>query len=290
MSLYLQQSEYFYSLHNQTKSESACHVHKRETFDCHTELPSQRWSFYKITLITQGEGALYYGDQCFIVRPYTLLFLNPNIAYSWFPDSKEQTGYFCTFSADFLHSNRRNPLVYSRPFQVDNHPIYAITKESHALLEQLFEQALAEQLSNNPDTLSVIQNYVELIIYQGMKLAPQIEIGTLPSANKIAGLFMDLLEQQFSLGNHMLTPIDYATQLSIHVNHLNRWVKRATEKTTQQHINTRRILEAKSQLLQTDERISAIAYSLGFSHPSSFNHFFKKNQGLSPKAFRNMHA
>ena len=51
-------------------------------------------------------------------------------------------------------------------------------------------------------------------------------------------------------------------------------------------IRARRLAEAARLLLTTHERISTIAYSVGFRDASNFNHAFRKQYGVSPKAYR----
>jgi AraC-like DNA-binding protein len=82
------------------------------------------------------------------------------------------------------------------------------------------------------------------------------------------------------------TPTDYAENLSIHVNSLNRSVKEITGKTTTQQITSRIIQEANALLKHTDWNVSEIAYGLGFEEPAYFTNYFKKQTGLAPNAVR----
>ena len=80
----------------------------------------------------------------------------------------------------------------------------------------------------------------------------------------------------------MTTANQYAQQLSVHVNHLNRVVKQHTEQTTTQHIAQRIVQEAWALLQHSDWSISEIAYSLGFDAPAYFTNFFKRKTGKNP--------
>jgi len=82
------------------------------------------------------------------------------------------------------------------------------------------------------------------------------------------------------------SPVDFAEQLSVHVNHLNRSLKEITGKTTSQLIAERVSQEARILLKRTNWNISEIAYSLGFEELSHFINFFKKHFNQTPKAFR----
>jgi AraC-like DNA-binding protein len=48
-----------------------------------------------------------------------------------------------------------------------------------------------------------------------------------------------------------------------------------------------RLKRAKSMLLETDKRISDIAFEVGFSSAAYFSTAFRSKTGLSPKDFKN---
>ena len=81
---------------------------------------------------------------------------------------------------------------------------------------------------------------------------------------------------------------DFASQLNVHVNHLNRAVKDTAEKTTSQIITERILQEAKILLKHSPWNVSEIAYALGFTETTHFNNFFKKHVQLSPLKFRSI--
>lgn len=55
------------------------------------------------------------------------------------------------------------------------------------------------------------------------------------------------------------------------------------------YVVTRRLQVASMLIIQTDERISQIAYGVGFNDVSNFNHAFKKRYGVSPGEYRTQH-
>ncbi|MCC6282116.1 MAG: helix-turn-helix transcriptional regulator, partial [Saprospiraceae bacterium] len=112
------------------------------------------------------------------------------------------------------------------------------------------------------------------------------------ASQRIATLFMELLERQFPIDeNHprvgLRSASDFAQQLNIHVNHLNRAVKAVTDKTTTQIISERVLQEAKILLKHSKWNVSEIADALGFTEVTHFNNFFKKHVQMSPLKFRN---
>ena len=54
----------------------------------------------------------------------------------------------------------------------------------------------------------------------------------------------------------------------------------------QEHIHHFVVNKAKNQLLNSNDTVSQIAYSLGFEYPQHFSRVFKAKTGLSPGQFR----
>ena len=108
----------------------------------------------------------------------------------------------------------------------------------------------------------------------------------------MTALFIELLERQFPIDEDhreikLRSASEYAHQMNVHVNHLNKSIKSVTQKTTSQLITERILFEAKRLLRQSDWNISDIAFALGFSETSHFSNYFKKNIGVSPVHYRN---
>jgi AraC family transcriptional activator of pobA len=59
-----------------------------------------------------------------------------------------------------------------------------------------------------------------------------------------------------------------------------------TGQTPIQLVHARIVLEAKRQLLYTDNPVRTIAYALGFEDAAYFTRFFARQAGVAPRAFR----
>ncbi|MFM1877353.1 MAG: hypothetical protein RLZZ241_219, partial [Bacteroidota bacterium] len=79
---------------------------------------------------------------------------------------------------------------------------------------------------------------------------------------------------------------DYADQLNITPNHLNKCVKRTMGISAQDLLNRMLILEAKALLKQTDLQVKEIAFQLSQKNHSDFSRFFKSKTGMTPKEYR----
>lgn len=67
---------------------------------------------------------------------------------------------------------------------------------------------------------------------------------------------------------------------------LRRLFKKHTGKSPSDFIQDLRLTVAARRLLVTNDRISSIAYQVGFEDPNYFSRIFQKNFGVSPQAYR----
>jgi AraC family transcriptional regulator, transcriptional activator of pobA len=160
-------------------------------------------------------------------------------------------------------------------------------------MEAIFKKMDAELSSDYAFKYDLIRNYVLELIYTGQKLQPmESNVVTTNAGSRISSLFIELLERQFPIENisqmiQLKTPLDFATVLCIHINHLNKVLKEIAGKSTTGIVNGRIAEEAKILLKQTQWNISEIAYTLGFEEVAHFSNFFKKHTSLSSLKFRN---
>jgi len=268
-----------------------CHVRRIGDLAGTAPLPYRQRDFYKITLLTQGSGLLSYADRSYRIDNRAFSFSNPMIPYSWEPDQADEQGYFCLFPAAFVTGfDTASGLAESPLFRAGGNPVLFPNEETQVFLVSIFEQMLRESQSMYANKEAALRNYIQLLLHEGLKLDPVKPFGA-GSAERLAALFLQLLERQFTLADpravvSLKKPGEFAAQLSVHVNSLNRCVKEATGKTTSEHIAQRTLHEAQALLRHTDRGIKAIAYSLGFEHLANFSLFFKKHTGVSPMDFR----
>ena len=148
----------------------------------------------------------------------------------------------------------------------------------------------AEINSDYVHKYDVLRTLVFELVHFALKMLPsaKFEKHSVHASQRIATLFLELLERQFPIDVHFRSASDFAKQLNVHVNPLNRAVKDITEKTTSQLIAERVLQEAKILLKHSSWNVSEIAYALGFTEVTHFNNFFKKHMELSPLKFRNV--
>jgi AraC family transcriptional regulator, transcriptional activator of pobA len=251
-----------------------------------------RKDFYKICLTT-GESIINYSDRSYMMKGTILFFANPNVPYSWETISRSYVGYTCLFSEDFYKpSDRTESLLHSPLFKIGGTPIFHISEEKRAFLNDIFRNMITEQSTNYAFKDDLIRNYINLIIHEALKLQPAEDFDQVKNAaHRITNVFLELLERQFPIESihqplQLRTAQDFARNLNLHVNYLNRAVKETTGKSTTTHISERIANEAKALLLHTDWNVADIGYALGFEYPTYFNNFFKRMTGTNPMSLR----
>ena len=238
-----------------------------------------RRDFYKVMLF-QGKNTFHYDDESIDVEGDTLLFFNPQVPYTYNPLEKTARGYFCVFREEFFHGTIRYPVKEHPLFSSGSKPVFRLAAEQLALVKDLFLKMAGEKESSFSYKYDLIRAYILELAFYALRLDPaRHQSPTGDASTRITRVFMELLERQFPITSPqhrslLRSPRDFANRLSIHVNSLNRAVKKATGKTSSEHIFERLTGEAKTLLRSTDWSVAEIGFALGFDDPADFQHFF----------------
>ena len=258
-----------------------------------SEMTYNRRLYYKISLI-KGKNLVEYADKTVLIDQQGILFATPKIPYRYTPQNKEQSGFFCVFTKEFLSRSKTGLHIDDLPiYQPNSDFVYQLTDEQYLEMEVIFRKMDAELSSDYAFKYDLLRNYVLELIHTGQKLKPiESTTSTTNAASRISSLFIELLERQFPIENdaqviQLKTPIEFAKTLDIHINHLNKVLKETTGRSTIEIIHGRIAEEAKILLKQTQWNVSEIAFALGFDEVAHFSNFFKKHTALSPLKYRN---
>jgi AraC family transcriptional regulator, transcriptional activator of pobA len=261
--------------------------------DCRAEHQVQyrRRDFFKIAIM-KGDYLYHYADKTMEVSGATLMFFSPDVPYSFELLSEQAAGYFCIFQERFFTERYKGNIRDLPMFGPGGKPSYVLDETQDVFVSDIFRKMKAEMQSDYALKYDLVRNYVAELVHYALKMQPSETLLANVDANtRITSVFKDLLERQFPIETtnrrfKLRSPNDFAQQLSVHVNHLNRALKLTTGKTTTAHISERIADEAKMLLKHSDWNISEISYVLGFEDAANFNHFFKKQTSISPSSFR----
>lgn len=254
-------------------------------------IPYKRRDFYKIMFVV-GDVEMNYADKVVAVKKQAIFFSNPQIPYQCNHIERIQEGVYCIFNTHFFH--KFGDLNQYSIFQPKGNHVFELTDEQAEQVKVIFAKMNDELKSDYIYKYDVLRNLVYELIHFAMKIQPNAELDKthINASQRISTLFLELLERQFPIEeNHpkinLRSASDFAEQLNVHVNHLNRAIKETTDKTTTQLIADRILQEAKVLLRHSQMNIAEIAFALGFTEVTHFNNFFKKHLAISPNKFRN---
>ncbi|HEX5168475.1 MAG TPA: helix-turn-helix transcriptional regulator [Cyclobacteriaceae bacterium] len=257
-----------------------------------TNIPYRRRDFYKIMLV-KGNSEVHFADKVIEVKKQALSFSNPQIPYKWEHLDKIREGVYCIFNQHFFH--QFGQLNQYEVFQPNGAHIFELSDEEALLVSGIFSRMEKELNSDYKYRYDVIRNHIFELLHFALKMQPSETLERhLPNASqRISTVFLELLERQFPIDEthrniNFRSPSDFASQLNVHVNHLNRAVKETTQKTTSQIISERILQESKILLRHSNWNVSEVAYALGFTEVTHFNNFFKKHTQTTPLKFRNV--
>ncbi|WP_336518045.1 AraC family transcriptional regulator [Pollutibacter soli] len=268
-------------------------VFDRKEHECRNYISPNRRDFYKILLVTEGTGVFTIGLNTYYIEKPAILFIHPNDIISWKNFSQSNKGFYCLFRKSFLikHPQLKTAIDRYDVFSDKSKSIIALTQPQASELEMIFIRLYEEDLSGNKFSEDSMQAYLQLLLIESLKIGNFPKPDVVSDEFRYIHQFFQLLEEETTNINYtspirIRTAKEFASQLSVHPNHLNALLKKHTGQNISTHIRNRLLEEVKILLLQTDWSLQDIGYSIGFADQPNFNSFFKKNTGTTPSEFR----
>lgn len=246
-----------------------------------------------LILLSVGNSKIHYGDHVAHLDGVYLYFANSRVPYSTEIISENHSGYSCVFTEEFLKPIERLESIRQSPlFKTDSAPAFKLDEAQQASLAAIFDTMIAADSTDYLYKDDLMRSYIQLIVHNALQMRPAEHFVHYNNASlRVSTQFIEMLERQFPIESpnaplKLKSATDFANQLSIHVNYLNRSVKEITGKSTTTIISERIIAEAITLLRYTDWSINDIAFALGFEYPNYFSNSFKKATGHNPKFYR----
>lgn len=248
-------------------------------------LVPHRKNHYLVILVRKGGQARQWVDmKPHILQDNTLYFISPGQLMV----KEETTGMWSTgvaFTPEFLsihdHASLADLPLLRNPN--DAHAL-TMTEADIAFTEDMFAKIAAEY--NRPDEWQhrMLMAYTAVLLTYLSRLYSEQHKATEISPERI------LLKNFQAKVNEAFQELhevgDYAAMLHISAGHLSEVVKMQSGKPAIKHIHERLTLEARRLLFHTNHSLKEIAFALGFSDPSYFNRFFKRETGQTPSDYR----
>ena len=264
--------------------------------------PTFRQQFFDITIFINGnknENFNIYTDNnknaildstLQLLPPFQLVSLNV-------PKETLQSlkGYNLIFSFDFVSTgiNQSNFLKDFSFFKITNLVNHiALQPVDTEKIIYLFEKMIYEYEQNQYRSKQILLGYLWVLLNECKKIYDKAteELGRqekIKPSNQLFDSFQNLVSSNIQYNTKVE---DFAEMLSVTSNHLTQSIKATSGKSPKEFITQRRIIEAKTLLLNSTNTISEISYLLNFSEPTHFTKFFKKETSFTPIEFRLINA
>lgn len=249
-------------------------------------VPPIRSTTHTFIYLTDGEAVMTIGSETYTIYKNECLVVPAGQVYS-FNNVDENQGYLCNFHNDFIIGKfGKNELLKDFEFlRVWGNPRIHLDKQTSKFVRRLLKRVLLAYSENGLADLDIIQSYFIAMLCEVNRVYKPVSVSTQTNAVNITNRFRELLVERIKT-SHRVT--DYASELNITPNHLNKAVKAITGKSPTKWIDETIVLEAKVLLYQSKLSISEIAAEVGLLDSSYFSRLFKKYEGVTPIAFRKM--
>ncbi len=246
----------------------------------------ERLALYEITWIKSGAGIIGIDSKNYPVKDNSVYCFVPG-QLRRYNINDDINGYRLSFSPDFLCTGTFNSRLagWLDSYGTDKTvPVVEVDDDMQREMEDITRK-MQNEFSNyyllRSEILAGLLNI--LMIYFSRKL--QITPGDLCMSKdtELVRRFKALLKDNFK---DKKLVADYAGELCVTPNYLNRTVKKITGFTASHHIQQHIVLEAKRQAAHSNITMKEIAYILGFDNLAHFSKFFKNNSGMNFTSFK----
>ncbi len=243
-----------------------------------------RHDSYLMVFFTHGSGIHEIDFDQFEIKKGSLFVLQPGQMHHW-SLSDDIEGFVIIFSQELynLYFGQKNINDYNFYHSIHNRPEMLFEAEEIAKILPYFKLLTEENKQQNNFQLDKMLNLLDCIHIEIARKYNETYSHQTHSYNIKINTFEKLLEQHFK---EEKSPSFYADKLNITLKHLNRICNEILQKTATEVIMDRVILEIKRMLIDKQLAVNEVASAIGYDDYSYFSRVFKKQTGVSPKAFR----
>ncbi len=256
------------------KFEKACVVNKPEQVDA-----------YSIYWIKEGKGTYNIDFESYSFDGNVLFFLSPGQVFA-VDSEKIKEAYKITFIRDFYCIQTHDKEVSCNGVLFNNiyeTPFVKPTETDINKLEFIINSLIEEFKNKETAQYDMLQAYLKQFIVLSVRIKKEdFQLKEDPQT-KLLKDFSLLVELNFKK-EHSVTY--YAERLGLSPKSITKHFHKNGIASPSDQIKNRLLLEAKRQLVYTDDSVKQIAYDLGFNDPAYFTRFFTKLTQKSPLQFK----
>ena len=253
--------------------------------------------FYTIMFKNYCANKLRYGRQSFDFQEGSLICIAPKqvlIMDNEIEKKDDMMGWGLFFHPDLLRGTSLGKKMDDYTFfsYETSETLHLSDKEKQILYDcvQNIENELQENIDSHSQNLIVTN--IELLLNYCLRYYGRQFITRKSGNSNTVTQVEQLLKAYFKsdkLNEVGLPTVKYlADNVHLSASYLSDLLKKETGMSAQDHIHYHIIEEAKNILMNTDNSVSEVAYSLGFEYPQYFSKLFKQKTGHTPVEFRSL--
>jgi len=253
--------------------------------------------FYSIMFKNYCANKLRYGRQSYDFQEGNLICIAPKQVLTMDNEIEKRDdmmGWGLFFHPDLLRGTSLGEKMDEYTFfsYETSEALHLSDKEKQTLYDcvQKIETELQENIDSHSQNLIVTN--IELLLNYCLRYYGRQFITRKNSNSNTIAQVERLLKDYFKsekLKETGLPTVKYlADKVHLSPSYLSDLLKKETGMNAQDHIHYCLIEEAKNILLNSDNSVSEIAYSLGFEYPQYFSKLFKQKTGQTPIEYRNL--
>ena len=243
-------------------------------------------NYYEMIWLIKGQGMLHADMQEYTIENNTIFFLKPNQPHQ-FQAQAEMEGFVFSFTDAFFSIGEhdfdlacQNSLCQ---LFIERRTIN-IAQEIEEDIKEIVLKMIKELESQYSNKMELLKRYFKIFLtYLTRALEVNFQSAEQSRETELVKNFMRLLDKNFKEKKMVA---EYAAQLLVTPNYLNRIVKKITGFSAGHQIRRRVVLEAKRMVHYSDAGMKEIAYDLGFLDSAHFSRFFKTFGGLNFTEFK----
>ena len=252
------------------------------------------FDLYQISLKKAIKGSITYGRNSYDFQEGTMVFTKPDQALKIENNEDYQgaSGWTLIFHPDLIRKSELGKSIEKYSFfSYEVAEALHLSDEEQKTLTDVIEKIEREydQIIDRHSQELIISNIKLLLDYCTRYYDRQFYTRT--NLNKdFVSSFESLLKEYYQSGKPIekgVPSVKYCgEELNMSSHYLSDMLKKETGRSAQDHIYFFLIERAKTKLLNTEDSISQVAYSLGFEYPNHFSKLFKSKTGLTPGEYR----
>lgn len=235
--------------------------------------PHKHNNYFEIIYLSKGKGTHSIDHNSFLIKPSIIFFVRKEQVHHW-NIATVPKGFVIIIKKEFVeksYDNELKTLLSKLSAQT------LLQLKEHKTIEQIFDLLTKEK------NFTIIEGLLKALFAKLLETAKQQASKTKITSNTFQSL-RDLLSKTDELQNNVS---HYAKLLNTTPQNLNTICRRNANQSASDILAEYIISEAKRLLHYTNNTVSEISFSLGFSDSSHFVKYFKRYTAKTPQAFRN---